>query len=271
MFHGNEPLLGSAGLPVGTEEMMTIDELARLSGTTSRNIRAYQTRGLLPPPTMVGRVGYYDQGHLARLKYVARLQERGFSLAAIHDLLQAWEEGRSVGDILGFEEALTAPWSDETPVVMPLERLLEMFPEAVADPEQIQRAVALGLVTPVEGEEEGLRVRSPRLLEVGAALVASGVPLAAVLDEHENLTGDMHRISERFVRLFERYVWEPFVAAGLPAERLPAVTEALNRMRPAASAAVQAVLAQAMEEAVASSTAEQVRRLMEAAGSVEAS
>ncbi|MDP8987506.1 MAG: MerR family transcriptional regulator, partial [Actinomycetota bacterium] len=38
---------------------MTIDDLAREAGCTTRNIRSYQTLGLLPPPSIVGRVGYY--------------------------------------------------------------------------------------------------------------------------------------------------------------------------------------------------------------------
>ncbi|HEX9314872.1 MAG TPA: MerR family transcriptional regulator, partial [Actinomycetota bacterium] len=88
-----------------TKNEWTIDELARKAGTTTRNIRSYQTKGILPPPRMVGRVGYYSEGHLARLKYTAGLQQRGFSLAAIGCLLSAWEEGRSLQDVLGFEEA----------------------------------------------------------------------------------------------------------------------------------------------------------------------
>src|SRR5919202_5976852 len=117
---------------MGAEGRLTIDELARESGVTSRNIRAYQTRGLLPSPRMEGRVGYYDEGHLARLRYVSSLQDRGFSLAAIQCLLEAWDEGRNLNDVLGFEEALTAPWTDEKPEAIPVERLLQLFPEAVA-------------------------------------------------------------------------------------------------------------------------------------------
>ena len=69
------------------------------------------------------------------------------------------------------------------------------------------------------------------------------------------LRADMARVAGRFVALFERHVWEPFAEAGMPAERLPEVTESLRRLRPLAAIAVKAVLAQAMEEAVAASTA----------------
>ena len=238
---------------------MTIDELSRVSGVTSRNIRAYQTRGLLPPPRVEGRVGYYDDGHLARLRYVNNLQERGFSLAAIQALLDAWDEGRDLTDVLGFEEALTAPWSDETPERVPLDRLLEMFPEAADDDTLLTRSIELGLLVPV-GDE--LEAPSPRLLHIGAELVAAGIPLPAVLDEYERLVTDAARIAARFVELFEANVWEPFAAAGLPAERLSEVTEALQRVRPLATAAMEVTLARAMERAVADSATRQMARFL---------
>ncbi|HSH60512.1 MAG TPA: MerR family transcriptional regulator, partial [Acidimicrobiales bacterium] len=74
-------------------EPITVDEVARRAGTTTRNVRNYQTMGLLPPPALAGRVGHYDEGHLARLRVIARLQHQGFSLSAIAALLQAWEDG----------------------------------------------------------------------------------------------------------------------------------------------------------------------------------
>lgn len=236
---------------------MTIDELARLSGVTSRNIRAYQTRGLLPPPRVEGRVGYYDDVHVARLKYVASLQDRGFSLAAIQALLEAWEQGRGLVDVLGFEEVLNAPWSDEKPERYALERLLELFPEAAEDGRLVERSIELGLLVPA-GEE--FEAPSPELIRIGAGLVAAGVPLAAALDEYERVAADAARIAERFVKLFEDHVWEPYVAAGLPPEKLAGVTEALQRVRPLAGETMAVALARAMEKAVAASAARQTAR-----------
>lgn len=249
---------------------MTIDELARQSGITTRNIRAYQTRGLLPSPRMEGRVGYYDDAHLARLRYIASLQDRGFSLAAIQCLLEAWDEGRGLNEVLGFEEALNAPWSDETPVRVSVERLMEMFPEGLEDPTLLDRSIALGLVDVVDDTSPGTATEgyfeapSPILLKVGAELVAAGIPLAAVLDEYERLVADADRIAGRFVELFESNVWEPFAAAGMPPERLGVVTEALQRSRPMASMAMDAALAHAMERAVAASAARQLARFLPA-------
>lgn len=239
---------------------MTIDELARAAGVTTRTIRAYQTDGLLPHPRLSGRVGLYDEGHVARLRYIAHLQSQGFSLAAIRALLDAWEDGRSLSDVLGFEEALTAPWTDEAPGAIDTGQLRRLFPEIADDPTLGERAVAAGLLV-ADGDGDGWRVPSPSLLRAGADLVAAGIPLSAVLDEHLLLTRDLERVAERFVALFERHVWEPFVAECMPSERLPEVTDALVRVRPTAMKAVAAVLARAMESAVADSTTRQMSRL----------
>jgi DNA-binding transcriptional MerR regulator len=250
-----------------TKDEWTIDELARKAGTTTRNIRSYQTKGILPPPRMVGRVGYYGEGHLARLKYTAGLQERGFSLAAIECLLSAWEEGRSLEDVLGFEKALTAPWSDEVPDRFTRQQLEQMFPEIDQDEALLKRACSLGLL---QHEGDNFLAPSPRMIRNGAELVAVGMPLSVALDEYERLSHDLTVVAERFVAMFEEFVWEPFVQSGWPIEDLPAVTEALHRVRPAASTSVQAVFAQVMEDAVAASSARQVARLMtvaEASGS----
>ena len=49
---------------------------------TVRNVRAHAARGLLPPPHMQGRTGFYGTEHLARLELITHLQSEGFSLAA---------------------------------------------------------------------------------------------------------------------------------------------------------------------------------------------
>ena len=231
---------------------MTIDELARRAGCTTRNIRNHQTAGLLPPPTLVGRVGHYDDGHLARLRLIAQLQEQGYSLAGIASLIRAWEEGHSLADVLGFEQALTAPWSDEEPELVSPAEMFRLFPEIATRPDLILRGVELGLVEP---EGTMVRLPSPRLVRAGAELVAVGVPLAAALDEIAALRDDLERVASRLVRMFEEHVWKPFADAGLPADPLPRFTDALQRTLPLAAATVEAVLAHAMEAATAASTA----------------
>jgi DNA-binding transcriptional MerR regulator len=76
-----------------SEQEYRVDDLARAAGVTTTTIRLYQSKGLLPPPRLVGRTGYYGQAHLTRLRVIAQLQEQGFSLAGIAALIQRWESG----------------------------------------------------------------------------------------------------------------------------------------------------------------------------------
>src|SRR5947209_18559434 len=97
------------------EELWTVEELAQKAGTTVRNVRVYQDRGLLRPPHRKGRLGLYDPEHLHRLQLVLRMLRRGYPLAVIRDLIEAWEAERDIGSVLGLEEALTAPYMAEGP------------------------------------------------------------------------------------------------------------------------------------------------------------
>ncbi|MGK5090544.1 MerR family transcriptional regulator [Deltaproteobacteria bacterium TL4] len=85
---------------------MTIEELSIISGVSSRNIRAFQSKALLPAPTMRLRAGFYNEGHLARLKLITSMQKQGFSLTGIAELLGAWEKGKSLDEVLGFESIM---------------------------------------------------------------------------------------------------------------------------------------------------------------------
>src|SRR4029078_124987 len=82
------------------DRMFTIDELAREAGTRTSTVRLYQTGGLLRPREIRGRVGYYGPGHLSRLRVIERLQARGYSLAAIKELLENWAQGATLAAVL---------------------------------------------------------------------------------------------------------------------------------------------------------------------------
>src|SRR3954463_2208965 len=72
--------------------MLTIDELARETGMTVRNVRSHHARGLLPPPEVRGRTGYYGPAHVERLKLIRRLQSEGLKLDGIKRLLDSPDE-----------------------------------------------------------------------------------------------------------------------------------------------------------------------------------
>lgn len=230
-----------------------IDDLARLAGTTVRNVRVYQDRGLLAPPRRVGRVGWYSEAQLARLRLIGRLLDRGFTLALIAELISAWEQGRNLADILGIEEVLTQPWTTEAPGKVTLLELRRRFgPEA--DTSAIGRAVELGLL---RRSGVSFTVPSPRLLSAGEELVALGVPLSTVLDLAEGLASDLDVTAGRFVAVvIEQLLGDASEATLPPQERLSAIAETVQRLRPQASIAVEASFALAMERQVAAAFSE---------------
>lgn len=232
-------------------DKMTIDELAREAGTTTRNVRAYQTRGVLDPPEIIGRIGYYSEEHLTRLRLISRLQQRGFGLQAINDLLSAHDTGSSLGDVLGFSDALMAPWTDEVPEQITRVELEERFPEIKDDESLINKAVALDLLAPKDG---GWSIPSPRLMRVGVQLVSVGIPLAVVLKQAELMKVDIDSLSWRLVAMFGMYIWEPFVSGSTPDRELADITKILQELRPLAAEAVSVFLARAMQNATEAAT-----------------
>lgn len=239
------------------EAQLTIEELASQAGTVTTTVRMYQSKGLLPPPQRRGRIGYYGQGHLARLRLIAQLQEQGFSLASIKQLTDAWESGRGLDDILGLEAQVAAVWAPEPPARLKLREFKELFAGQPITPAIIQRAIHMGLVG-VDGIS--VTVKSPKLLAIGLELVRAGIPVKEMMDELQALQGMADSIAERFTAVFGRNMWEPFVAAGLPANQIQPLTESLQRLSALAEAVVDAVLRDALRRKAGEFLAQQAPR-----------
>ena len=107
-------------------EPLTIDELAAQVGMTVRNVRAHQSRGLLPPPEIQGRTGYYGPEHVARLELVKDLQAEGFNLEAIKRIVER-TPGSSSAAVLDFTRALAEPFTDEPPEIVDAEHFTERW------------------------------------------------------------------------------------------------------------------------------------------------
>ncbi|MFG1998047.1 MerR family transcriptional regulator [Spirillospora sp. NPDC048911] len=228
-----------------------IDELAHTAGSTVRNIRAYQDRGLLPPPRLEGRVGIYDDSHLARLRLIGKLLGRGYTFAIIKDLISAWETGKDVGEVLGLEKVLTDPWSDEIPGTARVEELVATFTPGADDEtveRTLQRTVELGLIEP---EGDHYRVPSPRLLHVGAELVAAGIPIDSVLEIAAQIRDDCDVIAGRFVNLVYDHVFTPLHDEANPTtDEVSEIAAVVRRMRPLVKMVVDPFIARAMETRV---------------------
>lgn len=185
-------------------EEYRLDELARRADIASTTVRLYRTKGLLPAPRMDGRTGWYGDAHLTRLRLIARLQRDGYSLAGIANLLQQWEEGRTLDAVIGVEAQLGALLGEAHAMDVDPSELVQHFPAGTMTPDIVQRAASIGLVR--SAPDGKVRVTDRRFLETGAALAHLGIPPDVILDEWEALVAHTDDIAARFVALFEAYI-----------------------------------------------------------------
>jgi DNA-binding transcriptional MerR regulator len=222
---------------------LTIEQLAAQTGMSVRNIRAHQARGLLAPPEVRLRVGYYGPEHIAQLRLIQDLQEDGFNLAGIKRLVD--HDQATAERLARFRQALTEPPDAELPQTLTVAELGRRF-RVPADkaPAVLARAQRLGVLVPTG--EDRYEVPSPSLLTVAEQVVARGVSLDGALAVFEQLERNCDAVSAAFVSLFMSEVWEPFVAAGMPTERWAEIDDSIERLRPLATDALVAIFGQRM-------------------------
>ncbi|MFD4546389.1 MerR family transcriptional regulator [Streptomyces sp. NPDC058466] len=223
-----------------------IEDLAHRSGATVRTIRAYQDRGLLPRPERRGRANVYADAHLARLRQIADLLDRGYTLASIKELLEAWDAGRGLGGILGLVAEVDGPWTDEEAVRISRAELDDRFGGS-PDDAAVADAVALGVLEQVPGDEDSFLVPSPQELAVAVELYATGVPLSAIAGHLRELRGQVEHIASRFLEFTTEHVFARYLGEHPPSDADAAEAASLvRRLRPLAQQTVDAELARAM-------------------------
>ena len=211
-------------------ELFTIEQLAARTGLTVRNIRSHVTRGLLPPPHLKGRTGYYGEEHVARLDMITSLQEQGFNLASITKLVNG----------------LAAPWLTEPSEVWDETDLAAQF-GLTPDPELLGRLTRLGVV---ERMPDGrVEVRNPAIIRVGVQLAGLGYGIEDLMTVLHVLMQHSRSVADGFVQMFLDVQWKDYVEAGMPPERLPELQALIEQLQPLASQAVVAAFQQAMTDA----------------------
>ncbi|RCG13955.1 MerR family transcriptional regulator [Streptomyces diacarni] len=252
-----------------------IEDLAHRSGATVRTIRAYQDKGLLPKPERRGRANVYGDAHLARLRQIADLLERGYTLASIKELLQAWDEGRGLGGVLGLVAEVDGPWTSEESGHISRRELAELFGGGQEGPAvaasavneaAVDEAVALGVLEPLPGGEEGFRVPSPRELAVAAELHKAGVPLPAITGQLRELRGQVEHIAARFLDFTEEHVFVRYAGVRLCEEDASEAAALVRRLRPLAQQTMEAELARAMQKLAARNLRAHLRSAAASAG-----
>jgi DNA-binding transcriptional MerR regulator len=217
-----------------SEAELTVEQLAYETGMSVRNIRNHQSRGLLPPPEVRSRVGYYGPEHVARLRLIQEMQAEGFKLSAISRLIG--EHGADADRFVGLRQAVTAPFATEQPEVYERSELVEKF--GTDDDKLIEKARKLGLL--VDLGEDRYEAPSPALIRAAEEVLAMGIDLPDALAAIEKLSRNAQSSARTFVELFVEQVWKPFDDAGRPEEGWEDIIAAIGRLRPLAFDALNA-------------------------------
>jgi DNA-binding transcriptional MerR regulator len=230
------PKQGESGATASpeAEATLTVEQLAYETGMSVRNIRNHQSRGLLPPPEVRSRIGYYGPQHVARLRLIQEMQAEGFKLSAISRLIG--EHGEDADRFVGLRQAVTAPFTTEAPEVLTREELIERF--GVEDDRLLEKARKLGLL--VDLGDDRYEAPSPALLRAAEEVVGMGIDLSAALTVIEKLSRNSQSSARTFVNLFVEEVWKPFDEAGRPDDGWEEIIKAVERLRPLAFEALNA-------------------------------
>ncbi|UED85886.1 MerR family transcriptional regulator [Streptomyces profundus] len=226
-------------------------ELAAAAGITPRTLRFYRERRLLPPPRREGRITWFDERHLERLRTIAGLLARGHTLGGIAELLAAFASGQDAertAELLGLTASL--PWAEEEPVRLTARELADHY-RGETDPENLRLAMEIGYLRPAG--ETVIHV-SRDLLDASSALVREGIPLTTLLDAGRQLRAHADALASVFTEVLRQRVLPEVLAPEggeraepASAEDIERLTEALGRLRPLAKKAVYAEVSLALD------------------------
>ncbi|MDT9594168.1 MerR family transcriptional regulator [Nocardioides zeae] len=245
---------------------LTIDELAARVGMTVRNVRAYATRGLLAAPRLVGRKGYYNEEHVARLALVRDLLERGYTLTAVE---KALVDNPDVPEThaLDLLTLLTRPIGGAIEAEEISVGALSELAGIDHDPEFVERLVERKLLARVD--DETVRMLRPALVRAGAQAMRMGLAQHRVLDLFDQAEDRLGAMATSYVEAFRDDVWRDFISAGMPEERWEELVRSIEALLSIVSQAVLAsfrwelaqVIQRVVGEELGALTGEQARML----------
>jgi DNA-binding transcriptional MerR regulator len=256
MYHVKAPEVGGA-LGADSDEL-TIDQLAARVGMTVRNVRAYASRGLIPPPRLVGRTGYYGEEHASRLRLIRDLIERGYTLAAVERAVLT-HASLPAGHALALLNVLDNPLGQH-------EEPEEISREALAgaagirpDDDMVDAMIEAGLAEKVD--DKTLRLLRPSIVHAGTQAVALGLSKESTLAMLPLLADHLRPIAQRFVDEFREQIWHPFADAGMPDEQWPEVLQRIKAVLPVAGQSVLAVFRDQLTEVIDEALGEEIESL----------
>src|SRR4051812_41268527 len=148
------------------DDLLTIEQLASETGMSVRNLRSHRTAGLLPPPHVRDRIGYYGPEHTERVRLVQELQAMGFNLKGIKRLLD--QTRGDPGQLLSLKRVISMPFETEEPRVYSAAELAELLGPDIPQ-NALEKSVSLGLLIPLaDGQFEA---PAPSLVDIAAEVV----------------------------------------------------------------------------------------------------
>src|SRR5260370_3899428 len=182
-----------------------IDQLARAAGVAVDTIRFYQGKGLIEAPRREGRVTWYGDAHLDRLRRIRDLQQRGFTLTVIQRFLAGELEPSDEGLVA----AITRPSAPQT---LTLAELAER--SGVAEP-LLASLEHAALLVPIEGgDEPRYPAHDLDAIAAGMTLIAAGIPLGSLMALGKEHAANIHPTARQAVDLFAHHVRERIQAEG---------------------------------------------------------
>ena len=182
-----------------------IEQLARAAGVAVDTIRFYQGKGLLEAPRREGRVTFYGDAHVERLKRIRELQQQGFTLTVIQRFLS--------GELEPSDEALVAAVTHPSaPQTLTLAELAER--SGVAEPLLLSLEQAGLLVPTDDGDEPRYPADDLVAIASGMKLIGAGVPIGSLMEVGKDYAAAVDRTARQAVDLFDRHVRERIQAEG---------------------------------------------------------
>lgn len=176
-----------------------IEDLARAAGTSVRNVRGYQDRGLIPRPLRRGRVAIYTEQHLNRLKVIGDLLNRGFTMAHINEFISGLQRGDDLVEVLGLKDLLTEPIQRTPTERVTTERLTDML--GSDDPAMLARLEEFGLIERLDDDDRlaDYLVKDIETLEAYRNLRQIGIPLDYIIGLQTQLDDDLQAAARTLI------------------------------------------------------------------------
>ncbi len=222
---------------------LTVDELAAAAGIPVRRIRFYAGKKLLPPPRLEGRTGLYGPAHLARLQLIADLQEAGYTLAAIEDILESVPEDADA-DAVELVGTLAAPGAAGPALVLSREELHDRLGREL-DEEQLAGLERANLLT--RGDGDAVHATHAQL-EFGRRMLAVDAPLDALVEAGEVVRRHARSLAEDLQAVFEDRILAEYDDPD-PAERAR-LRETARALRPLTIQAIVTAYQESLEQVV---------------------